>query len=280
MRRAAGEAIELRLMLDEGAGLCRVDPAQFQSALLNLVINARDAMPGGGLLTIQLRAKNRRPEGAAYSGSPAQYVTIVVRDTGIGMPPDVIEHAFEPFYTTKDVGTGSGLGLSQVYGFVTQSGGQVEIASKSGVGTEVTVYLPRVADTMPVADPTPGKAPSPPQRKTILVVEDDADVRDLAANLLRDLGYGVKTADDGTEAIAILRSDAAIDLVFSDIIMPKGIRGEQLAREARELRPGLRVLLTSGYAATTAALSADNLNLLRKPYNRDELAEAIRNSLG
>lgn len=282
IQRAVGDAIELHLVLRPTAGLCCVDPAQFQAALLNLAVNARDAMLDGGSLTIECGggASGAPALGSAETAEDGGYVVIAVRDNGRGMTPEVMERAFEPFYTTKDVGVGSGLGLSQVYGFVQQSGGQVEIASAPGNGTIVTIYLPR-HDRPPAAagDDKAAKARAPRGNEIVLVVEDDADVRQLAANLLRELGYRVLTAADGIEAISILRGDEPIDLLFSDIVMPKGLRGDKLVSKAKTLRPDLRILLTSGYTAELEVGTTSAVTVLRKPYRRDDLAHAIRAAL-
>ena len=283
LRRAAGEAVELRLSLGPESGCCRVDPAQFQAALLNLVVNARDAMPQGGGLTIETRpADLDRDLPRENEFAPAEpQVAILVRDTGHGMPSEVLERAFEPFYTTKEIGRGSGLGLSQVYGFVTQSGGQVEISSKIGAGTVVTLYLPRAAgDPAPAASDEPPPARAAAGTETILVVEDDDDVRNVTADGLRALGYRVVAAADGPAALALLDRGEPVALLFSDVVMPNGIRGDVLAQQATSRRYGLKVLLTSGYAADLfdpAALGA--FALLRKPYRHDELAQAVRAAL-
>jgi signal transduction histidine kinase/integral membrane sensor domain MASE1 len=284
MRRAVGETIELRLLLTPAPGSCSIDPAQFQAALLNLVVNARDAMPDGGVLIIETRNVDldagRLANGETGSG---RYVAISVRDTGCGMTSDVRERAFEPFYTTKEVGTGSGLGLSQVYGFVKQSGGQVEISSEFGAGTTVSLYLPRIGDAAAAA-----VAPSGRTRKgvgtagteTILVVEDDADVRSVVADELRALGYRVVTAADGPAALMILDGGESVDLLFSDVVMPNRMRGDELARRATADRPGLKVLLTSGYTAGSRdGAPPGEFALLRKPYRHDELARVVRTAL-
>jgi signal transduction histidine kinase/CheY-like chemotaxis protein len=289
MRRALGEAIQLRLVLSPSVGRCRIDPAQFQTSLLNLVVNARDAMPEGGVLTIEsIESRTIGPadDEAARSGIRATgpHIAIVVRDTGHGMAPEVLERACEPFYTTKDVGGGSGLGLSQVYGFVTQSGGHVEIASQPGAGTGVTIYLPQAgsATDRETADGIALMAKIGMGTETILVVEDDLDVRRLTTDLLDELGYSVLTAADGPEALSILQRVDGIALLLSDIVMPKGMRGDELARHATALRTDLKVLLTSGHAAelpdgaTFEGAETTAIPLLRKPYRRDELARAIR----
>jgi CheY-like chemotaxis protein len=233
-------------------------------------------MPSGGVLTIESKNLDSDKTRLAASGSS---IAIIVRDTGVGMPPEVIDRAFEPFYTTKDVGHGSGLGLSRVYGFVTQSGGEVQLSSIPGGGTEVTIYLPQVTGRTLKSDAPSRRIHQASEQKTILVVEDDPDVRAVAADFLRDIGYAVTTACDGPEALSILQSDAPIDLLFSDIVMPKGVRGDQLALAARALRPGLHVLLTSGYSQDAAAPEGLGFRLLPKPYRRVDLAAAVSATL-
>jgi signal transduction histidine kinase len=219
MSHAVGETIELRLLLDPVSCRCSIDPAQFQAALLNLVVNSRDAMSDGGVLTIEMRSvdlDSDRPAGTETG--LGRCVAIDVRDTGSGMTPEVRERAFEPFYTTKDVGAGSGLGLSQVYGFVRQSGGHVEISSELGAGTTVSLYLPRL-DEVPASaaasNTRPRNGTDLTGTETILVVEDDNEVRDIVASELRTLGYRVLTAVDGPTALNTLESGEPIDLLFS-----------------------------------------------------------------
>ena len=242
-------------------------------------------MPDGGVLTIETRNVDLDAGGLANGETGSgRYVAISVRDTGRGMTSDVRERAFEPFYTTKEVGTGSGLGLSQVYGFVKQSGGQVEISSEFGAGTTVSLYLPRIGD----AAATTAVAPNGRTRagvgatgtETILVVEDDADVRSVVADELRALGYRVVTAADGPAALMILDGGESVDLLFSDVVMPNRMRGDELARRATADRPGLKVLLTSGYTADSRdGVPPGEFALLRKPYRHDELARVVRTAL-
>jgi len=289
LRRASGEAVEVQFVLSTTLDPCLVDPGEFQSALLNLAVNARDAMPRGGKLTIQTEnlALTANAVTIGTREVPAgNYVVVAVGDTGEGMSAEVVERAFEPFFTTKEVGKGSGLGLSQVYGFVKQSGGYVQIESEQAVGTTVRLYLPR-STAMPAPLVAPHKTAELPQSRgheTILVVEDDAEVCEVVALHLRDLGYRVLTAEDGRAALALLQSDASIDLMFTDLVMPNGVRGDDLARRARTLRPGLRVVLTSGYPASVEPLAWDALGehagFLAKPYKAEELARAIRSALG
>ncbi|TMQ09942.1 MAG: PAS domain S-box protein [Deltaproteobacteria bacterium] len=286
LRRAAGDSVEVQFVFSPVLDPCRFDSAQFQSAILNLVVNARDAMPpSGGRITIE----TANVEFAAHElasepdTNPGSFVSIVVSDTGAGMPPEILARAFEPFFTTKEVGKGSGLGLSQVYGFAKQSGGFARIESEVGVGTKVQIYIPRSQDAA-VGDPrkpaSRGSRAGTGRGETILVVEDDPDVRNTAAEALRALGYEVRVAVNGTDALAQLHSDQTIDLLFSDLSMPSGLNGDELAHRAIALRPGLKVLLTSGYAAAAAGLSpADAFALLPKPYSHETLAHAIRAKL-
>jgi two-component system NtrC family sensor kinase len=287
LRRATGETVEVQFVLSTTLDPCLVDPGEFQSALLNLVVNARDAMPHGGKVTIQ--TENRVLKTSAVTAGagdipPGNYVVVGVGDNGEGMPPDVVERAFEPFFTTKEVGKGSGLGLSQVYGFVKQTGGFVEIESELAVGTTVRLYLPR---SSAVSAPPLLQAPAPAKlrgHETVLVVEDDVDVREVVAMHLRQLGYRVLTAADGPEALALLQRADTVDLLFTDLVMPNGVRGDELARRARELRKGLRVVLTSGYPDTGEPFALNelggNIGFLPKPYKADELSRAIRAALG
>jgi two-component system NtrC family sensor kinase len=289
LQRATGEAVEVQFVLSTTLDPCLVDPGEFQSALLNLVVNARDAMPSGGKITIQTENVALKANAVTIGSRdvPAgNYVVVAVGDTGEGMSAKVAERAFEPFFTTKEVGKGSGLGLSQVYGFVKQSGGYVQIESEPAVGTTVRLYLPRsTVVSAPLVAPRPAvEPPRSPGQETILVVEDDPDVRDVVALRLRDLGYHVLTAEDGREALTVLRSDPSIDLIFTDLVMPNGVRGDDLVRRAREFRTGLRVVLTSGYPASVEPLAWDALGgevgFLAKPYKAEELARVIRAALG
>jgi CheY-like chemotaxis protein len=202
-----------------------------------------------------------------------------VSDTGVGMDQTTLARAFEPFFTTKDVGKGSGLGLSQVYGFVKQSGGHVQLASEPGVGTTVRLYLPRARTGAAAEASRSSEAPAAGGSETILVVEDDVDVRAVVAETLRTLGYRVITAPDGAAAMAVLKSDEKVDLVFSDIVMPDGLSGDDLGRWVATERRGVRVLLTSGYPDVTLEQSAEGFTLLQKPYQKEDLARSIREVL-
>ena len=287
LRRAAGDTVELQLRMAPLLVASRIDSSQLLSALMNLVINARDAMPpSGGKITIE--TENVTVDSLAVRDpevTPGEYVCIKVTDTGSGMPLDVLARAFEPFFTTKEFGTGSGLGLSQVYGFAKQSGGYVELASEVGAGTTVRLFLPRceagpadVANTPDASGAIPTAQAARPE--TILVVEDDPEVQVTVAENLRSLGYKVITATDGPEALAQLRRGERFDLLFSDIAMPNGMPGDELAERAAQLCRGIKVLLTSGYARTSAnGTAVRGIPVLRKPYRQDELAHAIRAAL-
>jgi CheY-like chemotaxis protein len=282
--RMLGEAIEVSFMLAPDAGACDVDPAQFGSALLNLVVNARDAMPDGGRLLI--RTSNCSLDSRAASqhseARPGQYVVVEVTDSGTGMSPEVAERAMEPFYTTKQPGQGTGLGLSQVYGFVRQSEGFVLLESAPGVGTTVRIHLPQAAAAVSPRSPAP-QMPSGSGR--VLVVEDDALVRDLVAAQLEDLGYETVSAGSGPEALQMLSSgDCRIDLMLTDMVMPGGMSGAELIRQARRRQSDLRVVLTSGYVSGSIPAGSgevpSDIPMLSKPYRQMELARIIQQELG
>jgi signal transduction histidine kinase len=287
MRQVIGEQIEVVTMLSPVLAPAQIDPAQLETALLNLVINSRDAMTGGGRITIETRNVTLDRQYAASNPevTSGSYVMVAVSDCGAGMTPAVLARAFDPFFTTKEVGKGSGLGLSQVYGFAKTAGGHVKIDSELGVGTTVKLYLPKSSDRpiMPEAGTESASLRPASGHETILVVEDDEDVLAVAAESLRELGYQVVTALNAAQALEILRGNQPVELLFSDVIMPGGMNGAQLAVEARRIRPELKVLLTSGY--TAAALSfehglPDNLNVVSKPYRREELARKLRLVIG
>ena len=283
MHRVIGEQIEVVSMLSPVLAPVQIDPAQFETAILNLAINSRDAMAGGGRVTIETRNVTVDPQRAANDPevTPGLYVMIAVSDSGAGMTPAVLARAFDPFFTTKEVGKGSGLGLSQVYGFAKTAGGYVTIYSELGIGTTVKLYLPQSSNRPILREPGAETASlqAASGRGTILVVEDDEDVLSVTAESLRELGYRVVTAVNAAQALEILRGDQPIDLLFSDVIIPGGTNGAQLAVTARRVRPELKVLLTSGYTATALSLEhglPDNLNVVGKPYQRDELAKKLR----
>ena len=283
LRRSIGEAVETEIVVSAGLWNAFVDATQIESAILNLAINARDAMEGVGKLTIEAGNALLDPEYAAENSDvkPGQYVMISVSDTGSGMAPDLIEKVFEPFFTTKPEGQGSGLGLSMVYGFVKQSGGHVKIYSEVGHGTSVKMYLPRVLEEEDqLAGPTLVEVGG--GSETILVVEDDEEVRATVTEMLSDLGYNVLTAKDAASALPILESGAKIDLLFTDVVMPGPLRSPELARKAKDRMPSLAILFTSGYTENAIVhggrLDA-GVNLLTKPYSRQLLASRVRRAL-
>jgi PAS domain S-box-containing protein len=285
LRRVLGEDIAVTAALADSLWPVCADPSQLDDAILNLAVNARDAMPKGGQLVIETANAQLDALYAAQNvdAVPGDYVTLTVTDSGTGMAPEVIERAFEPFFTTKDVGHGTGLGLSMVYGFVTQSRGHVKIYSEIGHGTSIKLYLPRAASPAAAAGDRPAAAtPQPGGRESILIVEDEASVRIVAASILETLGYQVLQAEDGRSALEILQSAQPIDLLFTDLIMPNGMSGQDLLRAARALRPGLKALFTSGYSATVIEARGETdqtVPLLGKPYRKQKLAEAIRGVL-
>lgn len=284
LRRSLRPDIRIRVALAGDLWAARADPSQIEAALLNLAINARDAMPDGGDLYIETANATLDQDYAATTSDavPGDYVMISVSDTGTGMPPDVLARAFEPFFTTKEVGKGTGLGLSMVFGFAKQSDGHARIYSEVGHGTTVKLYLPRArsAAVAAVATARPGEAGLRGGER-ILVVEDDPLVRDLVVGQLDSLGYETLNVTNGPEALDVLASGTPIDLMFSDVVMPGGINGRELARRARQLRPRLRILLTSGYTEKAVAGGGNpmELSILSKPYGRQQLASAIRTAL-
>jgi signal transduction histidine kinase len=280
IERAVREDITIRIDVEPDLWCCRTDEHQLQTALLNLAINARDAMPGGGVLTLALANRSvGQAEAQPWEGVAGDYVVISMTDTGHGMPPDVLSRVFEPFFTTKPIGRGTGLGLSQVYGFATQSGGFVSLRSGVDEGTAVMIHLPRA----PEPEPKPETVAEPARTAgegVVLVVEDDVSVRAVTSAMLRDLGYTVFEAGSGREALAAL-DQQPVDLVFSDVILPEGMNGLDLANAVHQTLPGLPVLLTSGYTAQRLNLAGQGewLKLLRKPYSEVQLSEALRLAL-
>ncbi|HMK79043.1 MAG TPA: ATP-binding protein [Xanthobacteraceae bacterium] len=284
LRPALGEQIEIESMLEHDVWHAVADLSQLNTTLLNLAVNARDAMPNGGKLTLET-ANVVLDEGYAQTHpdvKPGPYVMIAVSDTGHGIPPALVDKVFEPFFTTKEIGKGTGLGLSMVYGFVKQSGGHIKIYSEVGHGTTIKIYLPRantISDEPALsahADDLPGGS------ETVLVVEDDALVRDYVVAQLKSLGYVTLAAANATEALAQLDAGARFDLLFTDVIMPGGMNGRQLANQVAHRRPGIRVLYTSGYTENAIVhhgrLDA-GVALLNKPYRKKDLAEKLRQVL-
>ncbi len=279
--RSLTPQVHVRTRLDDNLANAVVDPGALQDALLNLVINARDAMPTGGELVIATRnvSRDRPPADDDSRSTIERLVCVTVTDNGVGMPGDVVEHALEPFFTTKEPGKGTGLGLAMVYAFVTQAGGYMDIDSAPGQGTRVNLFLPAAAENVrPEPSPDDERSELVGGSEKILIVDDEAELVELAEELLTALGYRTTVAHDAREALERISSDADIDLVFSDILMPGGMDGYELARRARELSPGVKVLLCSGYAQRMDDGSFDGV-VLRKPYEAEELCAAIRRAL-
>jgi signal transduction histidine kinase len=286
LHRTLGETIEIQTQVADDLWKTLIDPNQLENALLNLSVNARDAMPNGGKLMIE--AQNAILD-AAYAEEhlevmPGRYVMLAVTDTGIGMSKEVVQRALEPFFTTKPTGQGTGLGLSMVYGFVKQSRGHIKIYSEEGQGTSVKLYLPATATDQEDGRVTIDRSELPAARpgEVVLVVEDDAMVLRLAVELLTRLGYQALEARDGPEAIAILDRVGRLDLLFTDVVLPKGMNGTALAREAQRRRPQLKVLYMSGYTANAIihhGMLDKGVHLLTKPFRKVELARKVRQVL-
>jgi PAS domain S-box-containing protein len=304
LRRALGEAVPFGIQAGEDLGAVQLDPVQFEAALLNLIINAKDAVETGGSVT--LRAERVRVNsGQLPDLEPGDYVSVSVIDTGVGMAPEVAARALEPFFTTKEIGKGAGLGLAQVYGFARQSGGQVQIESTPGAGTSVSIFLPVAS-----AAAEPATAPETPQEalqemlqetlqetrlealeeapepraleagKTVLLVEDDEGMRQVTESLLTELGCSVVTADDGPEALRLLEHAPQVDLLLTDMVMPGGMSGVELAQTARQTRPDLKVLFSTGYAGEPLDEAANQgWSVLRKTYQAEELSQAVKQAL-
>jgi PAS domain S-box-containing protein len=287
LHRTLGETVEVEAVRASGLWQVEVDPNQLENAILNLAVNARDAMPGGGKLTIETANTHLDRAYVANNAevAPGQYVVLCVSDTGAGMDEETLNRAFEPFFTTKEVGKGTGLGLSMVYGFVKQSGGHLKIYSEPGEGTTVKIYLPRMM-AADAAEEEKGDEPIVPEgarEEIILVCEDDEDVRAYSIEVLRELGYGVLEAADGHAALALLKQPGLrVDLLFTDVVLPGGMTGAVLADEARVLRPGLKVLFTTGYARNAIVHHGrldPGVELITKPFSYSDLAMRIRDLL-
>lgn len=284
LRRSLSEDIELEMLRSGRPAVAMVDPGQLETAILNLAINARDAMPTGGRLMIETGHVSLDEDYARANEevTPGRYVMVSVSDTGTGMSPDVLTRAFEPFFTTKEVGKGSGLGLSMVYGFAKQSRGHVRIYSEPGEGTTVRLYLPRARRDEPAAAGGGRSAEMPRGTERVLVVEDDAMVREHVARQLRSLGYAVTEAPDGQQALRRLEQGEGFDLLFTDVVMPGGLNGRDLAGAARALCADIKVLFTSGYSENAIVHHGrldPGVQLLSKPYRKRDLAERVRRIL-
>jgi CheY-like chemotaxis protein len=261
------------------------DAAQLRCALTNLVVNARDAMPEGGAITVRMYDTTLTRQDAAIADglAPGDYAVLEVADTGAGIPPEHLSRIFDPFFTTKEVGKGTGLGLSMVYGFIKEMKGHIKVASEVGKGTTFILFFPRAAALREVAAPAlvPANDPvSARKHKTILVVDDDDLVRKSVISQLNSLGYSTIEASDPVEALKIIASPEPFDLLFSDIVMPGAIDGVELARLAAEQRTGLKIMLTSGFPDLKGARSTEQRRILKKPYRRSELQHALEDILG
>jgi CheY-like chemotaxis protein len=264
--------------------LTRVDPSQLENALLNLSINARDAMPDGGRLTIETANRWLDARAAKDRELPTgQYLSISVSDTGIGMTPEVVERAFDPFYTTKPLGQGTGLGLSMIHGFLRQSGGQIRIYSEPGAGTTATLYLPRFNGELDAADDS-----VPPLRadtghgETVLIIDDEPVVRMLMVEVLQEAGYACLEAGDGPSGLKLLQSDARIDLLITDVGLPGGMNGRQVADAARATKPDLKVLFVTGYAENAVIGNGHleaGMQVITKPFPIAELGARVRDMI-
>jgi CheY-like chemotaxis protein len=287
LKRSLGELVQIDMLHSPDIWCVEIDPSQLEASILNLAVNARDAMPEGGRLTIEVDNIHLDKDYAEQHPDvpPGQYAMIRVRDTGQGMSPEVMARVFEPFFTTKEVGRGTGLGLSMVYGFAKQSGGHVLLDSVEGTGTTITLLFPRSSAELPrtrMADAQALDAFEVEEETTVLVAEDNDDVRAYTVDTLRQLGYRVLEAHDGPSALRLLdRTDVRVDLLFSDIVMP-GMSGWALAKEALARKPDLRVLFTSGYPADQTirrGIAEGRVSFIQKPYHPDELARIVRRIL-
>ena len=279
--RSLGETVQVALDLDPELWNCRVDPTQAEVALLNILINARDAMPEGGVVRIATENRAIGEGGDVAPGAlrPGRYVTVSVTDSGTGIPANVLARVMDPFFTTKEEGKGTGLGLSMVYGFAKQSGGAAQIESQVGRGTTVRLSFPATDGVAGVKPKVPTRVVDRPGTETVLIVDDREDVAELARTILRDFGYTTLVASNGREALEILDGGESIDLLFTDLIMPGGMNGVVLAREARRRQPRLKVLLTTGYAEASLErtdVGGSEFDLLNKPYRRTDLVRRVR----
>jgi len=278
LTRSLRADIEIKVDVPEGVCATRIDPGEFELAILNLAVNAKDAMPSGGTLSIRAKPVTLKGE-ASEEGLSGDFIAIRIADTGHGIPADILPRVFEPFFTTKEVGKGTGLGLSQVYGFAKQSGGTATVSSVEGRGTTITLYLPRSVDA-PELETAPAPAQAPTETAgTVLLVEDNADVAEVGADYLRQLGYRVRSVANAQAAIAALRLDADVDLVFSDILMPGGMNGLELAREIELRFPGIPVLLATGYSASAQDAVRQGVVVLQKPYDLESLRRHIHEAV-
>jgi signal transduction histidine kinase len=273
-----GARIMIEAPVDHEGHAVEADPNQFETALINLAVNARDAMDGEGRLTLRTWLATEVPASRGHKGTGGEFVAVSVSDTGVGIKPELLGRIFEPFFTTKEVGKGTGLGLSQVYGFAKQSGGELQVESEVGRGTRFTLYLPKAhaepADAQRIPDVEPGSPET--GRRNVLLVEDNIQVGEFARQMLEDLGYRPTWASDALTGLQILERDASrFDVVFSDVVMP-GLSGVEFGQEIRRQWPNLRVVLTSGYSDILTQSSSHGFDLLQKPYSVEELSKALQ----
>jgi CheY-like chemotaxis protein len=279
--RTLGENIAVTARLGPGMWPVKADPVQLEATLVNLAANARDAMPMGGTLNIVTSTLYFDPAGEGMPSEliPGDYVAIDISDTGTGVPPEIIADIFEPFFTTKEAGKGTGLGLSMAFGFAKQSGGHLSVHSEPGLGATFRLYMPRADADVEAPHALPGTETMTGGAETVLVVEDNENLRRATIRQLKSLGYHVREANLAEAALAILIGGDPVDLLFTDVMMPGAMDGLDLAEESARLRPGLRILLTSGFAGVREPdrrIAESNFPLLTKPYRRDRLAETVR----
>jgi CheY-like chemotaxis protein len=282
LKRSLGARIRLDMQLEEHLWPCKVDPAQLQSALLNLAVNARDAMPQGGRLLITTRNTHLQDDIEVADGAGVPHVCVSVGDTGTGIPPEIQQRIFEPFFSTKQPGQGTGLGLSMVFGFVKQSKGHIRLDSGPAMGTIFSLYFPRTELGLPL--PLPRRADAPPRARgeSVLLVDDDPDVRAVIARVLERLGYQVASADSGPAALGMLGQGLAADLLLTDVALPQGLSGYDLATRAIALRPDLRILFTAGgpdEAPDPRRPALAGAAVVGKPFHTHDLAVQVRRAL-
>jgi CheY-like chemotaxis protein len=284
INRTMGPNIAVEVVGAAGLWLTLVDAPQLESAVLNLAINARDAMPNGGKLIIETANKWLDERAAQERDIPSgQYVSLCVTDSGVGMPPDVVARAFDPFFTTKPLGQGTGLGLSMIYGFVRQSGGQVRIYTELGKGTTMCLYLPRYFGSEEGIETVSTRGPDRGFGETVMIVDDEATVRMLVSEVLTENSYRILEAHDATSAMKILNSNQPVDLLITDVGLPGNMNGRQLADAARAMRQGLKVLFITGYAENAAVGNGHlerGMEILTKPFPMTTLANKVREMLG
>jgi CheY-like chemotaxis protein len=283
LERLVGENLELVLVLAPDAGLVKVDVGSLEQVIMNLVVNARDAILGTGRITLETFNAVLDAEPAHADATPGEYVVLAVTDTGSGMDPEVRARAFEPFFTTKPVGQGTGLGLAMCHGIITQAGGRIEVDSAPGAGSTFRVYLPRAQGAAPAVAPTPApRVTSSKRHGTILLVEDERAILRVSSIALAAVGYRVLTASNGVEALELVKSmDEPVHLLITDVVMPK-MGGAELAAHLSSLRPGIRVLFSSGYMENSIVhhgVLAEGVNFIQKPYTPKALAERVREVL-